>query len=389
MGTYSFGEYRYKVFGSIEEYHDFFYQQIKIFIDNNKEKYSFLTSSEVTKKINHRPIFKKNLWNNESLIRKHKSDPQEFLIGLQDGIIITKTKIYFLKISDKALFINNFDKLGIIEFLDKANYFSIRETGVAGKNFVIPCSKESIIFLKDLLDFLKDQLENKIKEADDFKLKELNKKKQRLLKGLIINEKTNSIELLENEFERIFKLNEDILIKNHSKDIHNLIKISNYLNNSKLVIQELYVAFKETSYDDEIKDLSQYLNSQIKTYELLVYHSINFICTILDNEIIAYYEIYEKFDKIGVFNSNWENNISQKLEDISFELESILNALSRMENTIKKEIGQLSYNLSSSFSKINETVTLQLERINSKTDMGNLLSAIQSYQIYKMNKKLK
>jgi hypothetical protein len=32
--------------------------------------------------------------------------------------------------------------------------------------------------------------------------------------------------------------------------------------------------------------------------------------------MITFYEIYETFDQLGVFNSNWENEVSNKLSEI-------------------------------------------------------------------------
>ena len=42
---------------------------------------------------------------------------------------------------------------------------------------------------------------------------------------------------------------------------------------------------------------------------------------LVSEDLITFYEIYESFDKLGMFNSNWENEVSKKLQNIGEKLD--------------------------------------------------------------------
>ena len=60
-----------------------------------------------------------------------------------------------------------------------------------------------------------------------------------------------------------------------------------------------------------------------------------------------------------------------------------------MESSVVNEISNLSYVTQQSFGNLQDSINHQLQEIDSTIKFGNLLSGIQTYQLYKMNKNTK
>ena len=111
------------------------------------------------------------------------------------------------------------------------------------------------------------------------------------------------------------------------------------------------------------------------------------IMTLVNEDMITFYEIYESFDKLNVFNSNWENEVSGKLSDIGDGLNQLIYSVNKMNQDIVQELSYLSYTTEASFQELQSSVSAELSSINSSIQFGNLLSGIQTYQLHKINKR--
>ena len=138
-----------------------------------------------------------------------------------------------------------------------------------------------------------------------------------------------------------------------------------------------------------VENFSNILKNNINTYESLLLHSITMIISLVEEDLITFYEIYEMFDKLNVFNSNWENEVSQKLTDIGDGLVDLMYSIQKMEVKITNELNNLSYITQESFSMLNKNVTEELKSIDSSIKFNNLLTGISTYQLYKINKQTK
>jgi hypothetical protein len=128
------------------------------------------------------------------------------------------------------------------------------------------------------------------------------------------------------------------------------------------------------------------LKNQINTYEILVFHSINMLGSIVSDDLITFYEIFETLDKLGIFNSNWENEVSEKLSNIGDKLNDLMFSIDSMEQKIVSELNSLNYFMQEGFSDLNSSIINQLMEIDSSINTNNLLAGIQAYQLYKINK---
>ena len=85
------------------------------------------------------------------------------------------------------------------------------------------------------------------------------------------------------------------------------------------------------------------------------------------------------------FDSKHEKDVSQKLTNIGDGLENLMYEIRDMGNKISNSIDELSYVTEES----NRQLTNQLSEIDSTLKVGNLISVINTYQNYKINKNTK
>ena len=127
------------------------------------------------------------------------------------------------------------------------------------------------------------------------------------------------------------------------------------------------------------------LEGEIHSYNLLLINSLNLIVSLIEDDQITFYEIYEKFDKLNIFNSNWENELSQKLTNISSDINGLMNEIKDVGDKIVSSIDNLSYITEESTRMLDD----RLGEIDSSIKTNNLLTLIQTYQTYKINKNTK
>jgi hypothetical protein len=215
-----------------------------------------------------------------------------------------------------------------------------------------------------------------------------------ILKNLIIKEldinNDGEVDIVDvDSFNKLLTKNQKSVIDIDKNYIQKFVKISMYLKTKKSNTQKIFETINETKNKEELDEIVNLLKNQIHTYDLLVFHSINMITSLVDSDLITFYEIYECFDELGVFNSNWENEVSNQLLDIGDGIKDLMYSIYQMENKIVNSIDNLTYVTQDSFKKLNLSVNNQLSSINSSIKFNSLLTGIQSYQMYKINQNTK
>jgi len=244
--------------------------------------------------------------------------------------------------------------------------------------------------------------ENELLEIENaISLRELMKEQDELkrINNLSINQlsilneldKDNNgeIDLIENDFNKLFTKNQKRVMEMDKNYVHQFVKVSNFIKTKKQNTQKIFESIRDTSTQEELDERVNLLKNQIHSYELLVFHSINMIGALVSEDLITFYEIYESFDKLGMFNSNWENEVSEKLTNIGDKLDDLMYSIYNMEQNIVNELSHLSYITQESFEDLNRSVTNQLREVESSINTNNLLTGIQTYQLYKINKNTK
>ena len=242
-------------------------------------------------------------------------------------------------------------------------------------------SKEYVIYLKHNIPSVLKIWD----ETEEKRLKDLNKLQNKYILDLA-NNQNGQVDLIDGEsFVKILNKNQKIILEVDKNYIQKFVKISMYLKTKKNNTQKIYESISETKDEEELNELVNLLKNQIHTYELLVFHSINMISSLVDSDLITFYEIYECFDQLGVFNSNWENEVSNKLTNIGDGIRELMYSIYQMETKIVASIYNLTYTTQDSFIELNNSVNNQLSSINSSIKFNNLLTGIQTYQMYRIN----
>ena len=225
----------------------------------------------------------------------------------------------------------------------------------------------------------------------------------------------NIVDVIEvnDDFNQLLKKHNDVIIergKEYNKNyIHQFVKVSNYLKNKRdninLILKNIKTEFSINGYErrwdipyysDEINEKRSFIISrcesyfeliriEIQSYHLLLYNSLNLINSAVENDQITFYNIYEKLDKLNIFNSNWENEISQKLTNIDNSFILLHKEIKDMGENIVNAIWDLSYVTE----QTNDILNDKLGEINSGINTNNLLTTINTYQNYQINKNTK
>jgi hypothetical protein len=220
--------------------------------------------------------------------------------------------------------------------------------------------------------------QNKLSEKKDILISDLDK------------DSNGQVDLVDGEsFNKLLTNNQKSIIEIDKNYIQKFVKISMYLKTKKSNTQKIFESIIDTKNETELNELINLLKNQIHTYELLVFHSLNMITSLVESDLITFYEIYECFDQLGVFNSNWENEVSIKLTDIGDGIKDLMYSIYQMENKIVNSIDNLTYVTQDSFNKLQGSVEKQLSSIDSTVKFNNLLTGIQTYQMYKINQNTK
>jgi len=228
--------------------------------------------------------------------------------------------------------------------------------------------------VKDFHYNVRDEYLKKIQSLDETKKNYL--KKLRSETGEIMN-------LADGESVRkLIIKNQSSIIELDKSYIQKFVKLSSYLSTKKSNITIICNIIQETKNIKELGEVVKLLESQIHLHNLLVFHSLSMLASILDNDLITFYEIYECFDKLSVFNSNWENEVTEKLTEIGTGLQELLLATHKMERNIVTAINNLTYLTQEGFERLSSKITNELSSIDSSIKFNNLLSTIQAYKLY-------
>ena len=90
---------------------------------------------------------------------------------------------------------------------------------------------------------------------------------------------------------------------------HQFIKVGNYIKQKKSNLQLIFDCTKKVTDKKDLDEYVDILEGEIHSYNLLLINSLNLIVSLIEDDQFTFYDIYEKFDKLNIYNSNWENEI--------------------------------------------------------------------------------
>ena len=224
------------------------------------------------------------------------------------------------------------------------------------------------------------------------KQNQLNKLKESIVQHLKkVDEEINSFKSLKHDvdgFNLMVEKNQNILVEK-SKEFNDnytlkFVKVGNFLQTKQKNILSLKTIMYDCRTKSDFNKLSELLDREICSFKLLVYKSLNLLSSLLDDNQVIFYRIHEELDKFNIFNSNWENEVSDKLSRIDNNLINVISEIQSMSLDIVNSIDELSYITNES----SQRLEYRLQELNSSIKTNNLISIINTYQNYRTNKRL-
>jgi hypothetical protein len=217
------------------------------------------------------------------------------------------------------------------------------------------------------------------------RLIKLNKSKTNVLSELD-KDGNGEVDVIEgNDFNLLLKKHQKSIVEIDRTYVQQFVKISGYLKTKEKNIQSIFNLIKDTPNQEVLNEYVEVLKDDIHSYNLILFSSLNMIVSLVEDDMITFYEIHEMFDTLNMFDSKHEKDVSQKLTNIGDGLESLMYEIRDMGNKISDSISELTYVTEQS----NEQLTDQLSEIDSTMKVGNLINTINTYQNYKNNKNTK
>jgi hypothetical protein len=202
------------------------------------------------------------------------------------------------------------------------------------------------------------------------------------------NGKLDTVEV-EDEFLKLLKKHQPKIIETDKSYIQQFVKISEYHKTQRKNLQTIFENISKTKKDLELNKVVDLLKEQIHSYESLLFHSFNMITSLVNDDLVTFYQIHNSFDKLNIFNSNHQTELMDKLNNIEDGLYTLISSIRSMEVNIINELNNLSYITEISFENLAISVNEELKSIGSSIDTNNLLLAINTYQNYSTNRRLK
>jgi len=136
---------------------------------------------------------------------------------------------------------------------------------------------------------------------------------------------------------------------------------------------------------EQITEYIEILKDDGHIFNLLLVQSITMVQSLINNDMITFYEIYERLDQLNMFDSKHEKDIKKLLGEINNSLDDIMNEIRELGQDIVSSIGDLSFITEETGQLVQEG----LDSVNSSIQTNNLLTGIQTYQMYKINQNTK
>jgi len=376
-------------------------KELQEFYEKNKKNNLLLSNEEVKKK-------SRSMFNSGGFNKIRTSYINETVFGLKVGVVFTKNGIISSKHS-KSIFL--YDEIvnslkitegavsyiyilrikGNVEILISKPEFrskqGFKEDINLLSNFILAVSVKvknhlKIRLEKEKLELDKSQEQQRLQEEK--RLKELQVSQTNVLSELD-KDGNGEVDVIEgNDFNTLLKKHQKSIVEVDRNYVQQFVKVSSYLKTKKGNIQSIFNSIKDTPNQEVLNEYVEILKDEIHTYNLVLFNSLNMIVSLVEDDMITFYEIHEMFDTLNMFDSKHEKDISQKLTNIGDGLETLMYEIRDMGNQISDSIGELSYVTEES----NQQLTDQLSEIDSTMKVGNLINTINTYQNYKTNRRL-
>lgn len=172
----------------------------------------------------------------------------------------------------------------------------------------------------------------------------------------------------------LFKLISDNQNKIEKTYLPNFIKIYQFYEEQVNTYNIIYNNINDLEFHTLSSRSIEYSIETIKIYsstiEVLDVTIKQLFESYLSEDLINFYTLYNKFEEMGLFLSKGEKLMVRSLNDINENMDSLIGRIDGLVDTMS-DMGKT------------------LEEINSGIGVSNLLSTINTYQLYKINQNMK
>jgi hypothetical protein len=160
-------------------------------------------------------------------------------------------------------------------------------------------------------------------------------------------------------FEKNLTINQSSIDEKH---IQNFVLLGAYLTSKRNSIkqqfdlitnynpvQEEEFYLKNEHYSENkisIKEMIDNLISQNKYLNTLTVLSNQMLEALLKNDLLSFYKIFNVFDKLGVFNKEWENQLLKTMVSINDNLFEVMEEIRILESSISTSLFELELEIS-------------------------------------------
>lgn len=230
-------------------------------------------------------------------------------------------------------------------------------------SFVLMVSLSVFMLKKSKSDSIKEKEKEQREEENEKKLEKKFTQKY---------EELSQIELIDGSVlpQKIQENEKSIIDKGGVESLQDLVKLSTYSRKVEKRIEELYMKIPQYSRGEVISNwgkfapktfinkfdkVSKQFKSSIEFHREINLIGLTMLENIIDDEKTKYLFIRSELDAVGVFNSEYENQVLSKLDNIESNL---------------------------------YTVSNQLNDISKKIDLQNAISIVNTYHLSSISKKL-
>jgi hypothetical protein len=328
---------------------------LKDLFEKEKNKRKLLGPTQVKRKFNSVFNYLSSdyfRWNNSRL--KYEKYQEKIIFGLKSGIVFYEDKVLFLNYKYWE------EPISYLEFIENGGRKSDLYEGVSDYDFVDKFLTEyrrmieEEIEKNERIELEKEKKKQKEKEKERARLKSIeavkNKKELSILNtDFLLKYDVNNNGIIDVSESKIFNTmlneNESLIIqideKRGTNYLHNLVKVSSFLKVKSDSLQNEFKLIKGIKQAGDFKTHCISLENHIKNYNKILLFAIVMVKALQENKMILYLNIYEVFDKLEVFNSNWENTIKNGQIEANNNLNALMNTINKFENSLNAKLNEL------------------------------------------------
>jgi len=267
--------------------------------------------------------------------------------------------------------------------------------------------------LKRLQEEERQEKEEQIKAAEARKIAASKAAERAIVLSASYSEKIKKLkEGLQNKIDKDANGQVDLIessvfmevVKKHQKEIQainpdfvkNFVKLENHLKTRRSSIKSIFahaMKFKlgnhshdifEAAAKEDLKDWNlnkQFLMGEMKAYTAVQYNAIHMVNALLTDDMITFYEVYEAFDKLEIWHSQYEQISTAQLQSLNNNIRQLIRTTQESTHRIVDSLGDLTYRMAEQNDNLKE--------IHGAVTAGNLLSAINTFQLHRISKNTK